>query len=65
MCVRDTAIDATRRGLRTAVLRDACTTTDPELEALALAAIARLVRAEVVEGLPAALGTGRADRAVR
>jgi nicotinamidase-related amidase len=48
MCVRDTAIDATRHGLETAVVAEGCITQDPELERLALEAMARLVGARVV-----------------
>lgn len=64
MCVRDTAIDATRQGFSTAVLRDACLTTDPELERIALESLARLVDADVVEGLAAAVPAGRPAPAV-
>jgi len=49
MCVRDTAIDATRRGLEVAVVASACVGTDADDERLALRAMERLIRARVVE----------------
>jgi nicotinamidase-related amidase len=65
MCVRDTAIDASRRGLGTAVLRDGCVTTDPSLERLALESLERLARVRVVDGLAEALAAGRDAAPVR
>lgn len=65
MCVRDTAIDASRLGLGTAVLRDGCITTDPALEGLALESLARLARVQVVDGLADALAAGLPEASVR
>ena len=53
MCVRDTAIDATRRGFEVVVDAGACITVDPDAERLALAAMERLIKARVVRGLEA------------
>lgn len=65
MCVRDTAIDASRAGLATAVVRDACVTTDSALERLALESLERLAGVRLAEGLAEALAAGRETVAVR
>jgi len=49
MCVRDTAIDATRRGLEVAVVAGACVSQDEDDERLALRSMERLIGARVVE----------------
>jgi len=47
MCVVQTAIDAKEEGLKVSILADACATTDPEIERLALRYAAEIVGARV------------------
>ena len=47
MCVVQTAIDAKEEGFKVSILADACATTDPEIERLALRYAAEIVGARV------------------
>jgi nicotinamidase-related amidase len=47
MCVVQTAIDAREEGFKVSILADACATTDPEIEALALRYAEEIVGARV------------------
>jgi nicotinamidase-related amidase len=47
MCVVQTAIDAKEEGFRVSILADACATTDPEIERLALRYAAEIVGARI------------------
>jgi nicotinamidase-related amidase len=47
MCVVQTAIDAREEGLKVSILADACATTDPEIERLALQYAESIVGARV------------------
>lgn len=47
MCVVQTAIDAREEGFKVSILADACVTTDPEIEALALRYAEDIVGARV------------------
>ena len=46
-CIVQTAIDAREHGLKTTIIRDACASTDPDLEDLALRYAERVVRARL------------------
>jgi nicotinamidase-related amidase len=46
-CIVQTAIDAREQGIKTTIVADACATTDPELEAIALDYAARVVGARI------------------
>jgi nicotinamidase-related amidase len=48
-CIVQTAIDAREHGLKTTIVADACATTDPELEAIALHYAERVVGARVTK----------------
>lgn len=46
-CIVQTAIDARERGLKTTIVADACASTDPELESVALHYAGRVVGARI------------------
>jgi len=50
MCVVQTAIDAKEEGFKVSILADACPTTDPEIEELALRYAEQIVGARVERG---------------
>ena len=50
MCVVQTAIDAREEGFKVSILADACVTTDPEIEELALRYAHEIVGARVERG---------------
>lgn len=58
-CIVQTAIDARERGLKVTIVADACATTDPELETVALRYAGHVVGAQIARRREHAHGWGR------